>query len=348
MILRDKIPAIYHPLFPELLDIEFPEEKIATCVTCNLCRSEKSPYINTKCCTYHPHLANYLIGGVFMDEEDSLSLGKERIRNQIKARAGVTPYGIIPTVPYEKVQKEAENQEFWSKSKELVDAQLCPYYDKGHCTVWKYRENLCVTHFCSSVGGAKGQIFWRKLNKYIKMAETSLAQYAMLQLGWPPAKIKTEAVTTASFNIEDEKGNINDTNYTELWGEWVGREEEFYKKSYNIINSMDAATFKRITGLKREILEIAIRDTQQNVQLNILPAILLLNPEVTVEKGKDGYTRLVLGEVSAEITTVLYYLVRGFNGNRNTVAVFQLGYNLLINMSTCVDELLEKGMLIKY
>ena len=91
MILRDKIPPIYHPLFPELLDLEFPEEKIATCVTCNLCRSDKSPYVNTKCCTYHPHLANYLIGGVFMDGEANLVLGKERIRNQIKNRAGVTP-----------------------------------------------------------------------------------------------------------------------------------------------------------------------------------------------------------------------------------------------------------------
>jgi len=347
MDLHDKIPSIYHSLFPELLDIKFPEEQIATCDTCNLCRSAKSPYINTKCCAYHPHLANFLIGGVMSDNVESLAEGKERIQRQILARVGVTPYGIIPPVSYTLRQKEVESQEFWSRPHELMEAQRCPYYDKGHCTVWKYRENLCVTYFCSSIGGTDGKTFWKKVNKYLKMAEVSLAQYAMLQLGWPPAKIKTDAVTTADFNLEDGQGNVNESIYAALWGEWNGREAEFYKRCFEIVKTMDAATFKKIAGLSREILEAAIRDTQKDFQLNILPEILLLNPDIVYEKVSEGNTRLILGNSSTEVGSLILPLIRGFNGKRKTADVFGLGYNILLNMSELVEELRIKGMLIK-
>jgi hypothetical protein len=347
MILRDKIPSIYHSLFPELLNTTFPEEKIATCDTCTLCRSTQSPYINTKCCTYHPHLANFLIGGVFCEDEKNLVIGQDRIRDQIVNRAGVTPYGIIPSVRYSQRQKSADTQDFWSRSQDLMISLRCPYYDDGNCTVWKYRENLCVTHFCSSVGGGAGDAFWKKLNQYLKMAETSLSQYAMLQLGWRVTKIKTKAVTTADFNFENEEGNINEAEYKKLWGDWAGKEEAFYKDCYGIIKDMNASTFKRITGLNREILEASILDTNKAFQQNVLADILLLNPGIIFEKIDEADTRLVLGEASAKVPTVFVPLIRGFNGKRTTVEAFQLGYNLLFNMSELVDELREKGMLIK-
>ena len=179
------------------------------------------------------------------------------------------------------------------------------------------------------------------------MAETTLAQYAMLQLGWPPAKIKTEVVSTADFNLEDEQGNINEENYKKLWGDWVGREEEFYIKCYETVSKVDAETFKRITGIKREILEAAILDTHKEFLKNVLPEKLLLHPKVISENGEEGYTNLKLGEVSAKIQTVIFPIIRGFNGKRTTVEVFHLGYNVLYNMSEVVDELREKGILIK-
>lgn len=346
MILQDKIPSIYHSIFPELLSIEFPEEEIATCNACNLCRSIKSPYINTKCCTYHPHFANFLIGGVLTDDIENLALGRAIITGQIKARAGVTPYGIIPSVPYSIRQKEAEIQEFWSRPHELTESQLCPYYDNGNCTVWKYRENLCITFFCSSIGGNAGQTFWNKLNKYLKMAETSLAQYAMLELGWLPSKIKTEAVSTADFNLEDENGNVNEEKYANLWGEWIGREEDFYAKCFKIVKNIDNNIFKRITGVSREILEAAILDTQQSFMRNILPDYLILNPDIVTENTKENYTHLVLGKVSAEVPTVILPFIRGFNGKRKTADIFHFGYNVLFNMTELVNELREKHMLI--
>ena len=74
MILQNKIPHLFHSIFPEVLDIEFPEEQIATCNSCTLCRSAESPYINTKCCTYQPTLVNFLLGGVFEDDDIALAV----------------------------------------------------------------------------------------------------------------------------------------------------------------------------------------------------------------------------------------------------------------------------------
>ena len=346
MDLHDKIPAIYHSIFPELLDIEFPEEKIATCATCTLCRSSQSPYIKTKCCAYHPHMANYLLGGVLCDDDIDLASGKERIRAQIVARAGVTPYGIIPSIPFQNRQKIVDSQEFWTRPHELMESQRCPYYDDGRCTVWKYRENLCVTYFCSSIGGTAGNTFWKKLNKYIKMAETSLSQYAMLQLGWPVASIKTGSLTTADFKLEDEDGNVDDTIYSNLWEKWEGKEEEFYRSCYTLIKTIDSATFKSITGISRQILDAAIRDTQQNFIQNIFPDYLLLHPDIVTEKINEGFTRLHAGDVFAEIPSVLFPVIRGFTGKRKTADVFHLGYNVLFSLDNIVVELMEKGMLI--
>ncbi len=347
MILKNKIISVYHPLLESLLEIEVAEEKIASCDNCTLCRSKQSPYINTKCCSYFPKLTNFLIGGLLSDDDESLLYGKNKVKLLIQQQKGISPYGLLEPLPYINTWEELNGSDFWNRPKELIDTQLCPFYFHGNCSVWKYRENLCMTHFCSSIGGDAGKMFWEKTNQYLKMVETSLAQYAMVQLGWPSSQIKTEKVTTLDFNIEDELGNINEENYKKLWGDWAGREEEFYIKCYDIISKLDAETFKRITGLKREILEAAIRDSQKVFLKNILPEKLILNPEVVSEIEGEGYTRLVFGEVSAKIPSVIVPLIRGFNGKRTTVEVFHLGYNILLNMSQLVDELHEKEILIK-
>ena len=139
---------------------------------------------------------------------------------------------------------------------------------------------------------------------------------------------------------------MNEEKYANLWGEWIGREEDFYKKCFTIIKNIDAQTFKLIAGVSREILEAAIRDTQKSFKKNTLPDYLIFNPNIVTENTKENYSRLVLDEVSAEVPTVILPFIRGFNGKRKISEVFHLGYNVLINMTELVDELREKHMLI--
>jgi Fe-S-cluster containining protein len=290
-------------------------------------------------------MPNYLLGGILADPDPSLTDGKERVYAQITAKAGVTPYGIIPPRPYQERKKVVNSHDFWSRPHELMEQQQCPYYDKGNCTVWDYRENLCVTYFCSSIGGNSGNKFWGKLNKYVKMAETKLAQYAMLRLGWPVNTIKTGAVSTEDFNLEDEQGIVDHGKYSQIWGAWEGREKEFFLSCYNIIKDTDAPTFKAITGLSREILDAGLRVELTNFSEGLFPDYLQLHPELVITTQEDGFSRLSLGGDFLEVASVLLPIVRGFNGHRTTVEVFHLGYNVLVSIDHIVNDLLAKGML---
>ena len=78
-----------------------------------------------------------------------------------------------------------------------------------------------------------------------------------------------------------------------------------------------------------------------------MPDFLLLHPGVVADKSNEDHILLVLGEITAKVSPALLPLINSFNGKRQTVEVFQLGYNILFNMSDLVDELREKGMLIK-
>lgn len=286
------------------------------------------------------------IGGMCSDQDEALVFGQEQIDYRIATRTGITPYGILPSAQYSSVRKNILSKEFWSRLKELLELQLCAFYKSGQCTIRKYREHMCATHFCSSIGGASGTAFWGKVNEYLIMAETALSQYTMQQLGWPPVKIKKNSVTTSDLCLENENGIFVEENYEKLWCKWFGREKEFYIKCYETVKKPDALTFNRITGIQREILERTIIETQKKFKQNVLPDYMILHPEVVIENAGVGKTRLVLDKTSIEVPSVAFTLVKGFNGNRTTVEVFHFGYDVLFNMNDIVEELRNKVMLI--
>jgi hypothetical protein len=346
--LQDKIPPIYHRFFEPVLALEFPEERIATCADCTRCRSAQSPFINTKCCDYHPHLAGYLVGGLLSDDSAVFGVGQARIREKIAQKKGVTPYGIIPPVAYVKQRKAlyATEESFHKVARTEAESLLCPYYDKGHCSVWKYRENLCVTFFCSSSGGYKGWSFWGKVNEYLQLAEKELSKYVLHQLGWPPEEILTAYVKAADLHLENEQGEVDEKKYRKLWRDWAGREEEFYIRAFEIVNALDVEGFRQITGQDRYILEQAIQQTQAGFIEAVLPEILRLHPDVTIEQQSPEKAIFTLNQGQVEIPALAIPLIRAFNGQRTVKEVFDMGFKVLFNMSGVVQELRDKNMLV--
>lgn len=348
--LAHKLPLVYHPILEPLLEVNFPEEVIATCDNCTLCRSPQSTYINTKCCTYHPHLANYLLGGILADQTGDMAKGQQRIHRQIAAKVGVTPYGVIPSLDYKKKEDayRAQKTEFFKGARELYDAVLCPYYDTGNCTIWKFRENLCVTHFCSSIGGEKGQFFWKKLNDYLILVEQTLAKYTLLQLGWPTEAILTHGLFSKQLHLEDEAGVVDEKKYQELWRDWAGREADLYLATYEIVQGLHREDFQPLLGQDGSILEAAIQATAPGFQNAVIPGHLLLHPEVRMEASpKPGYQLLIRDDQQAEVPQVIMPLVKAFNGQRSTLEVFDLAYRILYNLSSLIEELRTKQILVK-
>lgn len=345
--LKSKLPPLYHGFFPDFIEKNFPEEKWATCTNCTLCRSAKSPYVDTKCCNYYPYLANYLVGGILQDTRAEMDEGKRRIRALMQNKLGVTPYAIIPPNEYTAREKaKIENKQVGLETREEYNAQQCPYLHVGRCTIWEYRENLCSTHFCISAGGGIGNSFWKKTNKYLKMVENVLSNYALYELSENASEIKTNSVQDIKFGTETEEGLIDIDSYNKLWGKWLGKEEEFYIQCYQLVASLDEQKFVELCGHKQVILAQGMQEVLNSFNKNIIPEHLMLHPDVVVHTDDQNDNTLILNDQSYKISSVLYMIIKRFDGSRTTKSIIDEAFMLMINVGTPLSELYGKGMLV--
>ena len=247
--LRKKLNPIYGQLFPELFDRPEVTETRATCDTCSMCdHGQTAPvemeYFNpdTKCCTYHPTLPNYLVGAILADTSDELAEGRKRIREKIAARVGVTPQFVAAPRKYAVLYNAARGQGFFGRT----DSMLCPYFDKengGRCTVWKYRESVCSTYFCKYTAGKPGWEFWDTFKAYLSHVERTLAQFAASVVDRKVSEPTLERGLMTREDLEDRAPKVD--SYFSWWGGWVGREEEFYILCYKRVLALPKEDFVR-------------------------------------------------------------------------------------------------------
>lgn len=347
MLLGEKIISVYRSLFSDLLNLKIPEESIATCDDCTLNKSDQSPYKNVKCCTYFPSLPNYHIGGILCNSNSDLLNGLKTIGDQIERKIGVTPYGIFPPKKYSSKKTTLDNQDFWSRSKQDLEELACPYLSEGKCTIWDFREHLCTTFFCSSIGGLSGIKFWKSVNQYLKYVEEKLGHYSIQKIEGLEKNIKSDPSVSMNSNLEDDSRVGNLKNYRKTWGKWFGREKEFYIRCYEEIEKLDTSTFNLITGSQGNILKNAIYETYEPYMQNIIPNLMIINPEIEILSVGDGKVMFVLNKASVEIPSVILPLIRGFDGKRKTVELFHMAYKVFYEITPLLDELRRKDMLIK-
>jgi len=234
--IKSKIPTIYHRFLPDFFDLEVPEETIATCDNCVMARDYKQKKINnqeyyisdTKCCTYHPYIPNFLVGGLLSSNLPRLQEGKRRMIKKIGNGKGIYPMRIQPSFEYQFHYEKFSGFGF-GKSKEL----LCPFFNQGFCSVWDFRESMCALWFCKSVGGESGTIFWNGLNNLLKQIQGELARYCLRELEME------RKMPEVDFKKITSKKHFEKSYYDEYvlyWKNWQGKEIEFYKQCFEIIN----------------------------------------------------------------------------------------------------------------
>ncbi len=328
--LISKVQNSLHSLLNEFVNITIPLESWATCNSCVLQRDPKSAYLNTKCCTYYPHLMNYAVGGLLQDDNPLLVEGQQRVKTIIQAKQGITPYGVIATTKYDHKRgqvddliKKASSLDINSGyTRKLADDLLCPYYHEGFCTVWAYREHCCSTHFCVSVGGEDGKNFWKAVDDYLIVTEQKLSKYALLELGWDAQQVLTERVTSGLLGVENEHGQVDEEKYRHLWGSWAGKEEEFYRQCYQVVTQLDEQQFQRIMGLDHDILLKRIHLTHQTFVHPLVPDLLRLNEEVEFIPDIDGWVDIKMADgYRRRIPRFAETVLRAFDGQRPTSAI---------------------------
>lgn len=290
--LRALFPEVYGGLLPAFFDHEAPREEKATCANCAMCPPSEGAATDgvtyfrpdAKCCTYHPILPNYLAGAILADEREDMAEGKRRIREKIGARTGTSPQWVAPSRKI-GVLFRATRQSAFGRSLVL----LCPYFEREQrtCTIWRHRESVCSTYFCKYTKGADGQAFWQSLRWTMTWVEAALSARAARSL--LPGHQEPRP-TSGDMTLEElEDRPPTDTRYRQLWGDWAGREEEFYVRC-----------FEHVRALGREGFEAMLRDAEAARRLDdlaakheamlhpSLPERLVPNPAMSSSASDEG------------------------------------------------------------
>jgi Fe-S-cluster containining protein len=288
----DLLPAVYRELLPPFFAGEALVETKATCDDCAMCDKtggaggDATAYFrpDAKCCTFQPHLPNYLVGAVLRDADPALAEGGRRICARIAGRIGVTPQWLAPGRKYSLLLEASRASSFGRST-----ALRCSFFepDGGLCTIWKHRDSACSTFFCKHVGGADGKLFWTALESWLRLVERRLSAYAVQTLA---PELEEPAVAAGTLTLEDlEERAPSPADYAAAWGAWAGREAEFYERCYEVVSALDRDRFEALVGddgAKGLLSDVEARHTAA-----VAPALaerLALNPELALHRVDGG------------------------------------------------------------
>lgn len=251
MVLRSMLPAVHRHLLPAFFDETVPDESLATCDRCAMALPDVLPertpegYFrpDVKCCSFHPNLPNFLVGAVLADESPEMAEGRERIRARLAARIGVGPVWLAAPRKYTLLFLASRKTSF---GRSLV--LRCPYFSPAaaNCSIWRHRDAVCTTFFCKHVGGPAGDAMWRSIELVLRLVERRLAEHVANVLGAPIPHVSTGLDTLTLEELEDRLPDP--VTYAHTWGEWVGREETYYRACRDIVAGLDRAAFEQAFG----------------------------------------------------------------------------------------------------
>jgi Fe-S-cluster containining protein len=349
----DALPALYRTLLGPPLDREIPPERKATCASCAMlegnCAGAAAPVDgrsrffrpDTKCCTFHPRLPNYLLGGILEDATPAAAEGRRRMEARIASRVGVTPEWLHPPRTFTLLYEGARGA--FGRARGL----RCPFYMEGTgaCTIWAHRDAVCSTYFCKYAAGADGRRLWTAVKELVSLVEIQLARAALLELA--PELLDREpgarAAPAGPVGPEDIDGEpAPPRDHAALWGSWAGREPELYRACHRFVRGLSTSDLDGLLGLDGRIARRAVERAAVAATSAELPPVLRLDPAATVSWLPDG--RVALGAYS-ELEAVslpgeAYPLLTRFNGER-TVAEVRAGLRAELHADLSDEVLLE-------
>lgn len=312
--LRSLLPDAVKALVPDSFDQPLVPEPRATCGDCAMCSKSddtESPLSDffrpdTKCCTYHPILPNYLVGALLANTDPSFDEGRRRIRAKIEQRIGVSPGWIRMPRKYE-VLLEASRAAFGRST-----VLRCPYYEQtsGNCTIWRFRESVCSTFFCKHARGATAHTFWMALKGYLNVIEKTLSlwsSHAVCPEAREPVPPRTK------LDVEDlEDRPPHPEVYEKLWAGWAGREEAFYVACFEHVRDISREDFAALVDDSedgKEALERLASTYEAVTKPKLLP-LLVVNPELKKDRVAGGvavasYSRYDVLRLSDDLMAVL-------------------------------------------
>ena len=251
------------------MSLDVTETK-ATCQNCLRSRDRRFSYVyrsDLKCCTFHPFLPNYAVGGLLQEASASSvaqSSGVNELINKIQQREFAFPIGVMAPYDYQFKFLSKEEHDFGNR-----EDLLCPYYDvqQNQCSIWNFRGVVCTSYYCRSQYGQDGQKFWAVFSDYLSYVEMALAEECLVQLDFSPRQISEQLnylnKREFSSNEIEQKQILPDVD-RQIWNNYDEDKINFYKKCFLTIQKLDRLKFKEIIGsqgleLEKEVLDYAHR-----------------------------------------------------------------------------------------
>ena len=323
------LPPLYAAWMDELLAAPLPQETEATCDDCVMLPGPGEPVggdsfdPSTKCCTYLPELANFLVGRVLVDRDPAAKHGRETVEQRIDAKIAVTPLWIAPPAPYRAVYEIATTNLEWGRVRSL----RCPHYLEGqgfNCGIWKSRNSVCATWFCKHVRGAVGMGLWLEgIQPLLANVERALSLWCVLELGCDDETLRGLRPPSRPAHVPDiEHGaelRTDPVRYARLWGRWLGKEREFYAKCANLV---DRLAWKDVLAIGGDELRARARVAKELFPVHSSPKVphrLRVGPFEIAAMGEQGARVSTYSKYDAlELPTVLVSLLARFDGRPTT------------------------------
>lgn len=185
---------------------------------------------DTKCCTVHPVLPNFLVGEILRDRTAEGQGGRLRMMARLEQRVGVTPHGVLAPRTTDLLYRHSGHV-FGRHS-----AIVCPYLDRseGSCTIWRHRNATCATWHCKHERGALGYAHWRMLHAVLTVIERDLATWCLVDSTLPMTAI-AEALPPlimdsgeARLAAGDLDAIVSDAAWQRLWGSVGASPSDWY------------------------------------------------------------------------------------------------------------------------
>ena len=357
------LPPLYARWVDEMLRQPLPLETLSPCNDCVMCkpasvaprpasRGQFNPI--SKCCTYTPTIPNYLIGAVLVDDDPAAAAGRATLEKRLAVGLGVNPRWATMTPVYRLLYQHGEQKAFGRAA-----SMRCPHYldrEGGQCGIWRHRNSVCSTYFCTLERGLIGQRFWQEMKTFLETIELALTQWCVTELD-----IGAEAMARldrphdpgefVQLTANDLDGIADPEEQRAVWGNWYGRERDFY-----------IAAGRKVAGLSwGDVVRLGGADVERHGQLLTVAYAALTSdavPDLLVAAPFDS--ALVDEAVSRiwaragtldpiEIPTPLILALRHFDGATKTQdAIFAIVFDTRMGLQKwLVRRLMDAGILIE-
>jgi hypothetical protein len=286
----EPLPPLYERWIAELVGGAIPRESRATCDNCAMCTGAKEQESGArtysfdsviKCCTWVPNLQNFLVGRILSDADPAAQFGRATVEKRIAGGIGVSPLGLAAPPVFSLLYRNSS--ESFGRSRSLK----CPHYieDGGRCGIWRNRNSTCTTWFCKHVRGQVGFTFWRdSLQRVLHTVECALARWCLLELNLDDEALRhlvgtddwadeAETVTGASLD-----NRVDRSAYARIWGEWLGREHEFFARCAELVSPLSWADALAIGGTEAKVYARLTQEAYGRLISEEVPSTLKMGP----------------------------------------------------------------------